>query len=193
RVRWMIASIVGMMAVWLATHAWPFASVYIPKVIAETLAAPTRIEDGLIDLARASAAQTAIAQTSRVLTAAVGGLALMGTIRVLCRAFCCGLPFLSLLAAAPWCGRAPTPRRDAIAQGTLTPILGGMLILSSISTYGTDAATTFTAKEVAAANEMYDEASPHSLVWILAPDTPRKFKNYENFDERRLNIYPAEA
>ena len=80
---------------------------------------------------------------------------------VLFRAFFFGLPFLSLLAAALWYGRAPTPRREAIAQGTLTAILGGMLILSFISTYGNDAATTFTAKEVAAANEMYDEASPH--------------------------------
>jgi hypothetical protein len=106
------------------------------------------------------------------------GLSTYGN-EVLFRAYLFAMPGLAFFAALLlWPPGTPAGRRGAALVGVVTlPLMIG----SGLAQFGNDRQYYFSAEEVAAAEFVYDNAPPDSLLIEGSRNYPSQFRNYERF------------
>jgi hypothetical protein len=197
----------ALVAAW-GWYVLPFVTQELNAVV--TGAAADDVTSNLADLSDASAGRATVAWASRVLTAAVAGMAALGVVRrlragyrdlpavwlaltpgvlliepyggeILMRTFFFALPWAAFLAAGLF-----FPRPDAAAtwrKATALLVVSGVLLSALLLAYfGLEKANRVRAGEVDAARWFYEHAEPGSLLMLAAPNFPTRLAaNYHEF------------
>ncbi|WP_029041320.1 hypothetical protein [Cucumibacter marinus] len=162
----------------------------------------------LVDLHMVSDEQRIVALASRLLSAGIGLLAVLGGIirlfqrkldlaalvllaaplplvvatpyggEVIFRVYFYCLPFLAFFAAIPFAGRQRMGFLSGFVLMVVMTVFAGGFILAN---NGKDAQYRFTPLEVEASDWLYSRAQPGELLIEGARNYPSQFRNYENF------------
>lgn len=207
-----------MTATWVIFMATVSFEGYIPMIIQSIFRPFDNIDAGLYDLQVASPGRTFVALSVRGLTAAVWGLALLGSVRrlrkgywdlsiallaispflfvtqaygneMLFRVYMFSLPFMAFFAAGLL---YPSPQ-SGVSRRTvfMSTILSCLLLLSFLfAYYGNERAHIITRDEINAVEYLYRTASPSSRILTINTNRPL-LEGYEQFVHTPIANWPA--
>lgn len=193
---------------WLFYFADSFMAPELRDIIAGFGAVGEETFGRLVDLHTVSDEQRIVALASRLLSAGVGVIAVLGGIirlferkfdlaalvllaaplplvvatpyggEVLFRVYFYCLPFLAFFAAIPFAGRQRMGFVSGAVLMIVMTVFAGGFILAN---NGKDAQYRFTPQEVEASDWLYSRARPGELLIEGARNYPSQFRNYDNF------------
>ncbi len=207
-VRRLPLAVAGVVLLWLATGALGYMRVTLPSIIDGLVTLGGTVDQSLSKSSHAGASQHLVSLVGRSEVAVIAGVALVGVVRrvrhgrwdataillalapvailvggsyggeAVFRVYLFALPFLAYLAAA-CCYPTPAHGRAlsavivfVVSLATLTGFLFGY--------YGKEAWTHFSIRELYAAQTVFVDAPPRSLVVDGAGDYPIGFAHFEN-------------
>lgn len=195
---------------WNTLFAGPFFFAHILDELEDFGNLASNAEETLKDIGQVSDGQRLVARLGRYLTLAVGGLAMLGGLRrlanrffditifilviapiglvaggsyggeVLFRVYLFVIPFLSILVAALF---YPTSEHGRKLGTFVSAVVLSCLLLAGFlfAYFGKDKQYYFSPDEIAAAEYLYTNAPPNSLLVEGSKNYPSQFTNYENF------------
>ena len=198
-----------VVSAWVLYVAEPFTRTALREALGEIGTVSSNVESTLIGYGTASDGQILVSLATRVFTLGVCLLAGLGLLtawrsgrrdyaalvltvvpflmvgfstygnEVVFRAYLFAMPGLAFFAALlMWPPGTTVGRRRAALVGVLTlPLMLG----SGFAQFGNDRQYYFTPEEIAAAEFVYDNAPPDSLLIEGSRDYPSQFRNYERF------------
>jgi hypothetical protein len=215
---WMLLLVVF----WLVFPARAYNNTVIGSTLESFGKINQTVDSGFVDVAQISAGQAVVSWMGRGLSAAIillGGLGAFWRLRkgyldlpalllavapflvlflnsyggeALFRVFFFMLPYLAFLAAA-----ALAPSRQTTRNWLHSVMIGGLslvfLVAFLFAYYGKERQYSFTKLEVEAAEYLYSNASPNSLLVEGSRNYPTLFLNYENFTYVAIDREPKES
>ncbi|WP_159083807.1 hypothetical protein [Nocardioides terrigena] len=198
-----------VLGAWVLYVAEPFTRTELREALSEVGTVGSNLESTLIGYGTATAGQILVSLATRVFTVGFCLMAALGVLtawrsgrrdhaalvlavvpfvtvgvstygnEVLFRAYLFAMPGLAFFAAVLlWPPGTPAVRRRAALVGVVTvPLMVG----SGLAQFGNDRQYHFTPEEVAAAEFVYDNAPPGSLLIEGSRNYPSQFRNYERF------------
>ena len=206
---------VVVLGAWVLYVAEPFTRTELREALSEVGTVGSNLESTLIGYGTASAGQVLVSLSTRVFTLVFCLMAALGLLtswrsgrrdraalvlavvpflmvgfstygnEVLFRAYLFAMPGLAFFAACLlWPPGTPAVRRRAALVGVVTvPLMVG----SGFAQFGNDRQYHFSPEEVAAAQFVYDNAPPDSLLIEGSRNYPSQFRNYERFTYVPIN------
>ncbi|MCP4307498.1 MAG: hypothetical protein GY788_22015 [bacterium] len=222
RVIWPLYVMIGVTVAWFLGPARGFVLDNVTNIARELGGVQANLDNTIVDFGLISSAQRTISIISRLLSASIFGLAVLGFLHrrlhrqrsgwvillaaiplsmvfassyggeIIFRAYLFALPFAAFLAASLW---FPTGEAGREMGSRLT--LGLVLLVLTagllVANFGSDRRQVFDDSEVAAAEYVLTAASPGSLIIEGTRDYPRQQRSIEQFTYLTLDRLPSEA
>ncbi len=216
RVRWPLILAVGFPLVWMFGPALPFTSDKLGRLLDDLGAFQKNVDGSVANVSSLSTPAQTVATISRVLTAAILGLALLGILRrtrlgersrwivglaaaptallllssyggeIVFRVFLFALPFLAFLAASLFFPAGHTGK-DRSTTAALVVALPVLTGALFLAAFGGDQRGVFSDDEIAAATLSTAPDDARALVIEGSRDYPGQSVGYERFDHLTID------